>query len=268
MKNRPITIITITRGRPSLLRRAIKSVKDQIFNGEIQHLIIVDACTRTQDFLVKNFKRSPQLEWILFERGSQDVSGPNRLARLRNIAVHSSKYEMIAFLDDDNVFECNHLSSLAYLARDTGIPAVYSYRQLLYANGEPFLEHRSPWRRDIKASRERYKELCKVGVFKLGSNIMYDRADSLKHPNPIRTVDTNEWLFNGSLLLHLPFVESYTHNDWVENNTEDKKLVQQIIRQEIPTSCTQLPTLKYYLGGYSNTFEACDPEHRWISPTT
>ena len=50
-----ITVITITKNRPNLLERAIKTVKEQTYNN-IKHLIIIDDCPVTLKMLEENLK--------------------------------------------------------------------------------------------------------------------------------------------------------------------------------------------------------------------
>jgi len=124
--------------------------------------------------------------------------------------------------------------------------------QILWRDGNPYLESRMPWKRDLEESKRLYTELCIKGVFQPGSNIMRDRADPWDHPDPVRTVDTGEWLLERALLLEHPFCEYYTDADLAEMTTEDDKLLQTLVEHRIRIVCSELPTLRYYLGGYSN----------------
>jgi hypothetical protein len=67
-------------------------------------------------------------------------------------------------------------------------------------------------------------------------------------------VDTSEWLFERELLLHVPFCEVYDHRDWLDVVPEDNKLLTTLVELGIPIACTHMPSLRYYLGGYSNSF--------------
>lgn len=261
-----ITVITVTRGRPDMLVRAIYSVKQQDFKGAIKHLILIDGCDKTKKFLDDSFCRTEQLEWIVYHRRNGEMSGPSRLGYLRNSAIQITKSDNIAFLDDDNIFESNHISSLVNVYQKSSFDAVHSYRQLFHQDGRPFLEHRSPWRRRTEEGQIRYNELEKRGVFVRGSNIMRDCVDPKGTPNPIRTVDTNEWLIGREVLVCYPFSETYSYEDWKTTNTEDKKLLHQFVDNDISIGCSRLATLRYFLGGYSNTFENCDSDHRWYAP--
>ncbi len=247
-----ITVITVTRDRLHLLKRAIESVQRQDHDGSIKHLIIIDDCSRTKTFLESSYDLCAEIEWHWISRNPWEVSGPGRLAKLRNYAVDAANTKWISFLDDDNEFESNHLSSLVACARHTKCEAIHSYRRLFCQDGTPYLEQRWPWSRDRTEGIRIYQELCLKGVLQPGSNIERDRCDPLGYPDPTRIVDTGEWLLARKLLLSFPFCEEYTYDDWINITTEDDKLLQTLVEEQIPIVCTEKPTLKYYLGGYSN----------------
>ncbi|HET9015583.1 MAG TPA: glycosyltransferase family A protein [Thermomicrobiaceae bacterium] len=250
-----VTVITITRGRPALLGRAVASVRAQTYAGPVTHRILVDDCPATASMLAEASDSSGvALEWRLVPRGLHDLDGPSRLARLRNQAVRDSASDYVAFLDDDNEIEPDHLDSLVGRARDTGSHAVHSWRRLFLADGAPYLEARLPWKRDRDEGARIYQDLCGRGVFQPGSNVARDRADPKGHPDPTRTVDMGEWLFDRALLLEIPFCEHYSHQDWLDVIPEDYKLLRSLIEHDVRIASTGLPTLRYYLGGYSNAF--------------
>lgn len=84
------------------------------------------------------------------------------------------------------------------------------------------------------------------------SNIVRDVFDPIEKVNGIRSVDMGAWLFKTSLLKKVPFIETYSEEDEREMRTEDDKLNHCLAQMGIETGTTALPTLKYYLGGYSN----------------
>lgn len=262
-----ITVVTITRERPHLLVRAIRSVRLQDYSGQIIHTIIVDDCGATAKMLTEgNYPTSQSFTWRLAQRRVGESSGPTRLARLRNSAVNVTETAWICFLDDDNEFEREHLSSLVACAIRTRSPAVHSHRKLFYSDGRPYLERNMPWKR-CREERERiYCELRSKGIFTEGSNIVKDRADPKSHPDPARMVDMGEWLFRRELLIRFPFCEEYSYDDWLEVTPEDKKLLHTLVDHSVPIVSTCKPTLKYYLGGYSNRFAIDRSGGKWPRP--
>jgi hypothetical protein len=73
-------------------------------------------------------------------------------------------------------------------------------------------------------------------------------------------VDTSEWLFERDLLLQIRFCEEYSYEDWVEVRPEDNKLLRSLVAEGVPIACTHAPSLRYYLGGYSNAFSRRRPD--------
>lgn len=252
-----VTVATITRGRPDLLLRAIRSLAAQDYQGSITHRILVDDCAATASML-EELQGASSYAFVSrsVHRNATDMNGPARLARLRNVAVHEATTDYIAFLDDDNELEEAHISSLVECAMSTGCRAVHSWRRLYCSDGSPYLDARMPWKRDPEEGKQLYDVLRAKGVFVEGSNIVCDRADPRGYPDPVQMVDMGEWLFDRTLLLELPFCEQYTHQDWLDVIPEDNKLLQTLVDREIRIESTKLPTLRYYLGGYSNAFVA------------
>lgn len=250
-----ITVITITRNRPDLLRRAIATVQNQKCFAYIKHLVLVDDCENTKT-LLENFENfPPNLTWRWMPRKIGEYSGPGRSSRLRNYGVRISNTKWIAFLDDDNEWLENHLSELLNCAMEKQMRAIHSHMILLNRDGTPFLENRLPWCRNLEEARKKYDEMCAKGVFTPGSCIVKDKADPIDHPDPVRTVDTGEWLLARELLLEVPFQEFYTPLDEVSVTGEDDKLLMDLINRKEPIACTMKATLMYYLGGYSNNFK-------------
>lgn len=250
-----VTVITITRHRMKLLPRAIESVRSQTYlpNG-LQHMILIDDCVETRN-AISSQSLLPNTQIYFLPRFAGDKSGPARLAYLRNYSVKTANSRWISFLDDDNEFAPDHIETLVECASITKSRAVHSYMQLLTGDGKPYLENRLPWAKNREEGRREYERLTRKGVFIMGSNISHDRIDPIETIDPVRTVDTGEWLFERALLLEYPFPTEYSDSDWETMTTEDDKLIDVLVRNRINISCTKKATLKYYLGGYSNTFQ-------------
>lgn len=258
-----VTVITLTRLRPKLLERAIESVLAQDCDATVEHLVIVDHCPETCKALDR-LKLPPNVRWELMLRQPWECSGPGRSSRIRNEAVRMSRSRWIAFLDDDNYWDPDHLQSLLDCARSTGCRAVHSHMRLVHPDGRPYLDRRFPWCRDEREAVRLYAELCDRGVFTPGSNVVRDRADPLGHPDPVRSVDTGEWLLNRSLLLQFPFRDDFSEEDEYEVVGEDDKLLADLVAARVPVACTRKATLIYSLGGYSNNFaELPDASFAW-----
>jgi hypothetical protein len=260
-----VTVVTITRRRPHLLQRCIESVRSQSFQGTLRHLIVVDDCPLTISRLGRSCPPNPDLRYSLAKRTREESSGPPRLARLRNYAHTLVDTAWTAYLDDDNEFEADHITSLLECAAATGCSAVHSHRRLFSFEGAPFLEQRWPWCRDPEQGKQQYRALVDKGVMEVGSNIVRDRVDLSPGPSRFVMVDTSEWLINTERLRRMNISDCFSYQDWLDNLAEDDKLMEAILAAGILIGCTQRATLKYYLGGYSNDLSGVyGHSERWV----
>ncbi|WP_344121230.1 glycosyltransferase family 2 protein [Streptomyces blastmyceticus] len=249
-----VTVVTITRTRPGLLARALDSVREQRLDAPFEHLVVIDDCHDTYLSLREREPLPAGVGWILAGRGPGDVSGPGRSSRLRNMAVRVSRAPWIAFLDDDNTWEPDHLAGLLECAARTGHRAVHSHLKMFNKDGSPYLEQRDPWARDPAQGRAEYARMRARGVVEPGSCVRRDRFDPPGVPDPVVSVDTGEWLLARELLLEVPFTDDFDARDEAELIGEDDKLARSLRERGEPVSCTGRPTLRYHLGGYSNDF--------------
>ncbi len=262
-----VTVITVTRRRPELLARCVRSVALQDFRGAIKHLVIADDCQETAAAVSGLAAGGKKLRCVVVERLADERGGPPRLAKLRNLAASLADTPWLAFLDDDNEFEPEHVRTLFERAAATESPAVYSHRRLFHADGRPFLEQFWPWCRDPAEARERYRKMVRLGVMSPGSNVVRDRVETRPGREPLLLVDTNVWLLRTELLLEYPIPVDFSYQDWLDNLAEDDKLVERLVGAGVPIECTDLATVRYYLGGYSNDFAGrSERSERWPAP--
>jgi glycosyltransferase involved in cell wall biosynthesis len=258
-----ITVLTLTKGRPNLVRRCIKSVRQQDYEGEVRHLILIDDCPDTYGTLQQDEQPSDKVRWFLRPRSSGEQSGPEHLAQLRNLLVRMAETEWITFLDDDNEYEPYHLRRLMECARQTGSPAVHSWLGLFNFDGSPYLKPRWPWCREDELGKQRYQEMAQRGVVSPGSNVVRDNIDNL----PYRCVDTSEWLLKREILLNHPIPSDFSYEEWINNKAEDDKLLRQLLAAKVPIVCNNVASLRYYLGGYSNNHDrSYSHSQTWACP--
>lgn len=259
-----ITVIIITRKRTKLLKKAIASIKSQCFQGKIKTLVFIDDCSETLNFLEVEYSGDNTISWSYQERKSGDISGPSHSAYLRNLAVESANSEWVSFLDDDNEFESFHYAELMRCALINQVEAVHCYRQLFYADGTPycFIEGEYPWARNSQQAKENFLLLSANAIIEKGSNIIHDQISTIE--SGINLVDTNVWLIKRAILLKNKIEENFTQSDWLNIICEDDKMLLSLIKSQIKICCNNVPSVKYYLGGYSNS----DFVNRNIEPTT
>lgn len=128
-----ITVITPATGHPRL-RYAIRSVQNQL-NVEYKHLIVIDGADR-----------QPAVEEILEEtdfRGNVLVAPePTGSAGYNGHLIYLTmpfltRSEYVAFLDEDNVYADNHLTSLEQLCRRHDLDWAYSLRRVFSDDHAP-----------------------------------------------------------------------------------------------------------------------------------
>ncbi|MDM8515247.1 glycosyltransferase family A protein [Desulfobacterales bacterium HSG16] len=248
-----ITVLTVTRHRPQLLKRAMLSVKKQDYDAKIQHIICIDDCIDTYNMLKQQDITPDNLTFFLRARSESEQSGPGHLAKLRNLMGRMANLKWISFLDDDNEYEPFHLRLLMDCVQRTGCSAVHSWMQILNFDGSPYLEQCWPWCRDTQHGTRRYLELANRGLISPNSNVVRDGINNL----PYRCIDTSEWLIERDLFLNHPIPTHFTHEDWINNKAEDDKLLEQLLSAKVTIACNNVVSLKYYLGGYSTNHDSC-----------
>lgn len=251
-----ITVVTLTRSRPAQLKRAIRSLWLQR-DVHIDLVLLVDDCEETRIFLedfVLEQDAVKRCRVIFAHRSSGERSGPRRVAKLRNASLGTIETPLCALLDDDNSFESDHLSALLEQVNDT-TRVVHSWRSLWNIDDTPFcLAGLHPWSRELATSRQLYRQYSDAGIYQLGTNIIRDRV--IPYDRRQSMVDMSEWLFATDFLSRLKFVELFDSEDMLTSRTEDSKLLDAIVEMGIVVPCTRRPSLRYYLGGYSNHWES------------
>jgi glycosyltransferase involved in cell wall biosynthesis len=104
-----VTVVVPTHRRPELMRLAVQSVLDQTYAGDIEVVVVFDACEAQLPDVEVPGGRS--LRGIVNER----VRG---LAGARNSGILAAQHEFVAFLDDDDVWMSDKLTAQMTLFDD------------------------------------------------------------------------------------------------------------------------------------------------------
>jgi glycosyltransferase involved in cell wall biosynthesis len=263
-----------------MVRRAIASVRAQDYPGAIEHLVIIDddaetlarlRCERSTPKRSLTLHLEPRPASERGPRTNDRASVYPRLARLLNLGVRLARSPWVAFLDDDNEYESEHLRSLTDCARRTGSPAVHSARQMLWPDGSPYLEELFPGAASPEEGTRIYELMCERGVWVRGTNVLQDRVDAeqstfhnstvMNAADPVFMVDQNVWLIRRELLVTCPIPEDFSTKDIVTNTCADDKMLDALVRSGTKIVATRRPTVRYFLGGISN-----GDEQRAVNP--
>lgn len=252
-----LTTVVITRHRTALLARALRSLMVQE-DVRLDVIIVIDACPATLCYLEalptsRGALRSTK--WVYAHRAAGDYTGPRRLATLRTLGLEDVRTEWCGYLDDDNEFEVSHYSKLLSCLASSGSPAAHSWRSLWAHDGIPFiLTDIHPWCRDPNLAANLFIQYRNAGIYEAGSNIVRDRVVPGRRSESM--VDMSEWLFETEFIREVGFVKDYNAEDRESSRAEDSKLLDEIVARHLAIPSTSKPTLRYYMGGYSNDWSS------------
>ena len=117
MSNDPlVSVIIRTCGRPDILRNALESIRKQIYcNIEV---VLVEDGERSSEFLLKDFPGLNIRYYAMGKRCGRTVVG--------NKGLEMAEGKYINFLDDDDIFLPEHISTLVDYLNKTGFRAAYA----------------------------------------------------------------------------------------------------------------------------------------------
>lgn len=251
-----VTVITPTKGRPAAVRAAIESVRSQTIS-RVEHLVLGDNCpdlakpevlgALRRDFprvTIKNVPSGP----------AAPTYPPARTARIRNLGIRRASGAFIAHLDDDNTFEPDHLDSLVTcLMANPEAVAAHSWRKLFTCAGEPFIPAGiNPWIDDPAQSAVNYAQLADSSVFEPGSHVMHDRITG-REGQEFFLVDVSELLVRAAFHQAHPFPAHYSAAQVAAGLCEDRAWCIRVIRAGHQIVRSERATLRYAMGGYSNS---------------
>ena len=188
-----ISIITSTYNRPAYLRRAVDSIARQTFR-DFEHIIVED------------YESSPPVDPTVY---------PDSIVRrvpifmgsygifARNMGAEIASGELLAWLDDDNWWEPDHLELLVGLLDEKSVDFVWGSTRLWRDNKEVEVRNCSqPRRGGIDTS----EIVVKRELFMRHGG--WHRADG----HGVDGLAAQRWVEGGARYAHLPIV---THNQWL-----------------------------------------------------
>ena len=211
-----VTVITATTGS-DFLYDALLSVKKQTYKN-LEHYVVIDGIERKKEALkiLKNFP-NVKLLTLPYATGKDNYNGH----RIYAAATYLSNGKYISFLDEDNYYEPNHITSCVNLIMD-GYDWVYSLRNIIDKDKnficEDNCESLGKWKSVLNDN------FVDVGCWFLSkpnalmvSPLWYRRA---RHPNEQPEVDR---IITSTLMEHAPKFEctkKYTLNYRVGNRSD------------------------------------------------
>jgi hypothetical protein len=129
-----VVVLTGTTGRPEL-KRNIESVKNQKYDGEIQHLIFVDgqeAIEKVESWL--SHPKDVDMIYLPYPCGNNRWNSHRHYAAGTYLAHDDAEY--IMFLDDDNYLDENHINDcFCSVNRNNLMSWSYSLRKIVSVDG-------------------------------------------------------------------------------------------------------------------------------------
>ncbi len=245
-----ITVITVTHNRFDLLQKAAASVSEQCIDVPVEHLIIGDECPALENAEAQLMQRFSGIRVVNIQRVHSVATVSMRLAALRNRALAMIETEYVAYLDDDNTYQPDHLASLLQIVEHQDCDAAHSFRVIIEPDGTLFQGDYFPWVKDPMQSQSFLDTMIGFGVLARGSSVM---RDTIALPGDWSgTVDTSEWLIRTEVNRQYPWCENVSPEDEAIGITEDGAWLRQLVAAGLHIGCSGQATLLYRLGGRSN----------------
>jgi dTDP-4-amino-4,6-dideoxygalactose transaminase/glycosyltransferase involved in cell wall biosynthesis len=251
-----ISVVILTKNRKEKLERAIESVKKQDFDGNIELRIIGDNCDYLEDISVEKLPANIVVESdnIALNSSVGREQIVHRVSILRNIGIDLSCGKHICFLDDDNLWESHHLSSLMATIYNSNGFLAYSWRKLFLNNGEPWNPTTWPWLGGDTPQELLFKVYKELKMLDANDNILRDSFSAFYDGKDFSTIDMGEWLINRIVFETIKFKTDYSKEEQGQLVTEDDQLLIDLKEFGFTGFPSKKATLRYYLGGYSNLY--------------
>lgn len=262
--NQTVSIITITRNREKELVRCINSVKQQDYTGRIEHVIIGDNSEPLQrlEERIRAINSDVVIHHLDLRRHRSEFVQcyiPSRTGFLRNYGIRLATGDLICQLDDDNIYDREHISSLVEtIESEPDIDIAYSWRRLVYEDGISYIKEEYPWTPEARLACSKsslsgyvYEELVKAGIRIPGTNIV---RDAVLDPDgePVCTVDTSEFMARRRVHRKVLFTVVFPWRQMVGDYSDDYAFIKKCHEAGFKFKCSEKVTLTYTIGGFSN----------------
>lgn len=253
-KNHLVSVITLSSRGPEHIKRAIQSVAIQDHKGPKEIIIIGDNPRWHPNILASLTTKRLAIRCFNIQTDQHFARLPTvkRVSRLRNIALALVEGDYFCFLDDDNQWERNHLSTLLITLQQHGSQVAHAWRALRDPRGNPWIAGRFPWRCEPARAKQLFRKFTAAGMLSTSEPVFRDSAIAVVDGEDVGAVDMGAWLFSRAIIDLVRFETEYSAWEIRNSVTEDDKLLARLKQHNIPIACSKAATLNYYLGGYSN----------------
>lgn len=163
-----ISVIVTATGPPPLTLRAIESVVTQT-HSQVEIVVVDQAAISLRHML-----RDRWPERIAYLR----LPAPGPLGAARNFGLRMARGSAIAFLDDDNTFDPEHLATLAAAMDTAGTPIAVAPARIIIERPDPALTAIEPIAQITGVFRERLDDPADIGLIANGialNSLLIDR---------------------------------------------------------------------------------------------
>lgn len=244
-------MIVLTRGTRRSLAAALRSIGRQDYAGPMSVLVVADRPERRLGVALRG-RRPVRGSVVHVQARGVPRSTVTHVARLRNLALAHVDAPLVAFLDDDNAWDNDHLSSLFTALSGSGACAAHSWRRLVDPRGHETVPTRFPWLPAGPGERDAFAACRALGVMSARDSVVRDAASLPWRGHDFGMVDLGEWLFRRRTLQGIGFATAYSDRERAHRVGEDDKLLADVRERRLKVACSARPTLRYRLGGFSN----------------
>ncbi|MFB2586743.1 glycosyltransferase family 2 protein [Herbiconiux liukaitaii] len=129
---REVSCVIPTHGRPDLLTESLQAVANQTGVTGLQVIVVDDMSQKATEHVVTSFAaRYPQIEFVYAARPAGGGASASR-----NFGADRSDSELLAFLDDDDMWEPEYLSAARKALEESGAAMAVAWMKRITRGGE------------------------------------------------------------------------------------------------------------------------------------
>lgn len=159
-----VTAVVPTHNRPKLMQRAVRSILNQAYEGEIEVIVVFDACEPFTPTVEIPHRRRLR---IMSNERSRGLAGS------RNTGIDAASHQFVAFLDDDDYWLPDKLKMQMPRFNDAVAPILVG-SSMVVDNGQRTFERLAP--KEVVG----YEDLLRDRIAALHSSTFVFRREALR----------------------------------------------------------------------------------------